>query len=88
MSLNLKKQMAMQIGKAGVTDNFIQTLGTAFKTHNTIRIAALKSSGRDSTSIAQTADNIVQRLGGSFAYRIVGFTIIMKKQSRQSKLNK
>jgi RNA-binding protein YhbY len=88
MSLNVKKQMTMQVGKQGVTDNFIATLKTAFKTHATIRVAALKASGRDSQSIQQIADDIVTRLNGSFAYRVIGFTIILKKQSRQSKLNK
>ena len=92
MSYNPKKQMTMQIGKQGISDNFILTLQNAFKTHNTIRLAALKASGRDSDSINKVADSIVARLKGSFDYRIIGFTIIMRKKSnttlRNEKLNK
>lgn len=82
--INKAKQLSMQIGKAGVTDNFIQTLENAFKTHYTIRLSALQSSGRDKDSIVKIADDIVSRLKGNYAYRILGFTIIMKKQSNSS----
>jgi RNA-binding protein YhbY len=82
--INKAKQLSMQIGKAGVTDNFIMTLENAFKTHNTIRLSALQSSGRDIDSIIKIADDIVSRLKGNYDYRILGFTIIMKKQSNSS----
>lgn len=82
--INKSKQLSMQIGKQGITDNFIQTLQNAFKTHYTIRISALQSSGRDKDSIVKMADDMVSRLQGNFDYRILGFTIIMKKQSNTS----
>jgi RNA-binding protein YhbY len=82
--INKAKQLSMQIGKAGVTDNFIMTLQNAFKTHYTIRLSALQSSGRDKESIVKMADNILSKLKGNYAYRILGFTIIFKRQSNTS----
>ena len=37
----------VQLGKNGLTDNFIETLKIHFKTHLNIRISVLKSSTRD-----------------------------------------
>ena len=75
----------MHLGKQGVTDNFIQTLNNALTTHASIRIPALKSSGRDRESITKMADEIVQKVTAECNYRILGFTIILKKLANRKK---
>lgn len=72
-----------QIGKQGITSGVIDALSLVFKTHKVIRISTLKSSGRDRNSIVQMADELCHRLkqltGKRFVYKIIGFTIILKR---------
>jgi len=72
-------QIEMQIGKNGVTDNFITSLTTAFKKRNNIKIHVLKSAGHDREKVKQIAEDIRGRIGNKFNYRIVGFTLSFKK---------
>lgn len=69
----------MQLGKNKLTDNFIKTLESNFQTHENVKISVLKSCGRDRERIKQIAEEIVKKLGKRFTYKIVGFTIFVKK---------
>lgn len=70
-----------QIGKNGVASGAIDSLSLALKTHSQIRISVLKSSKRDKNSIRQMADEIIQKVSYPCNYRIIGFTIILRKRS-------
>ena len=72
-------QIEMQIGKNGVTDNFITSLMTAFKKRGNIKIHILKSSGHDKEKVKEIAEDIQGKIGNKFTYRIIGFTISFKK---------
>lgn len=72
-----------QIGKAGLTAGVADSLALAFKNHKTVRISVLKSSGRDRESIRLMADELCQKLPGTYAYKIIGFTIVMQKRSNK-----
>jgi RNA-binding protein YhbY len=78
-------EIKFQIGKNGVNEGVIESLVLAFKNHKQIRIVTLKSSGRDKDSIKVMADELVAGLekklvGNKFAYKIIGFTVIMRKK--------
>lgn len=79
------KEAKFQIGKNGLTESLVDTLLLAFKNYKQIRIAVLKSSGRDKNSINKIADNVISSLSRRSSYyythRIIGFTIIIKKHS-------
>lgn len=72
-----------QIGKSGVTDGVLESLLSAFKYHKVIRVSTLKSSGRNRESIIQMAEELCSKLSAStgkrFLYKIIGFTIILKR---------
>jgi len=72
-------QSEIQIGKNGVTENFINSLKNNFKTHINVRISVLKSSGRDREKIKEMAAQILEKLGNNYTSRIIGFTITIKK---------
>lgn len=74
-----------QIGKLGITDGVIESLKLAFKNHKRIRISLLQSSRRNRQNIKDIAEEIVSKLGNHFEYRIIGFTIIVKKKSKHYK---
>ena len=76
-------QAKVQIGKNGLTDGVLKSLDLAFKKHKTVRIHLLKSSIRDRNAIPEFADNVVKELGGNFTYKILGFTIIMRRKGKK-----
>ena len=51
-----------QIGKTGLSDEFIGALKNAFKTHKTVKVSFLKSSTRDKEEIKVMAGKICQKL--------------------------
>lgn len=72
-------QAEIQIGKNGITENFIISLKNIFKTHINVRISVLKSSGRDREKIKEMSEQILEKLGSNYSSRIIGFTIVLKK---------
>jgi RNA-binding protein YhbY len=75
-------QSAIQLGKNGVTENFIETLKTQFKRKDQIRISVLKSAGREREKVKEISDDILRELndkGIHYTSRIIGFTIVVKK---------
>jgi len=69
----------VQLGKNGVTDNFIETLKNYFKKHRNVKISALKSSTRDKNELKNISEEILDKLGKNYTSRIIGFTIVVKK---------
>ena len=72
--------LKFQIGKNGVTDNFILTLQNAFKNHKYARISVLKSAASEREKITEIAEQIIKRLDGRFNFRVIGFTIVLMKR--------
>lgn len=69
----------IQLGKQGITDNFIETLKNNFKKHDYIKISVLKSAGHDKEKVKKFSDNILEKLGNKYTAKIIGFTIVLKK---------
>ncbi len=63
------------LGKKGLTENFFLTLGNAFKTHEIVKIAVHQH--KEETT--QIAEEIVNKLGNKYTYRVIGFTISVRK---------
>jgi RNA-binding protein YhbY len=69
----------MQLGKNGLTDNFIQTLKFNFERHDNVRISILKSAGHEREKIKEYSEKILDKLGDNYTARLIGFKIIIKK---------
>ena len=67
----------VQLGKQGVTDNFISTLESHFKNCKNIKINVLKGAGRK--DIKKYSEKILEKLGKHYTARVIGFTIVLKK---------
>ena len=77
----------MQLGKAGLTENFIDTLRKSFKRHENVKISLLKSFSRDKEKILETADKITSSLNDEkhiYKHRIIGFTINLFRIKKKS----
>ena len=68
-----------QLGKNGITENFIETLKSHFTRKEIIRISVLKSARTERSKMKEYAEEIVKKLGSHFTSKIIGFTIIVRK---------
>ena len=75
----MKKIGKIQIGKQGITENFIETLKNYFKSHENVKISVLKSATRSKAEINKFSEDILNKLGRKYTSRIIGFTIVVKK---------
>ena len=79
----------VQLGKQGITDNFILTLNNMFKKHDLVKISVLKSArgeGKEAKNIVKKfSEEILNRLGRKYTGKIIGFTIVVKKWRKARK---
>ncbi len=75
----------MQIGKAGITENFIKTLKNNFKYHENVKISVLKSGGHNKKIVRNYSEQLLEALGDRFTAKIIGFTICIKKWRKPQK---
>ena len=76
----------MQLGKNGITENFILTLKGYFERHEQVRISVLKSARESREEMKKHADEIIEKLGKNYTAKIIGFKIILRKW-RKSRVN-
>jgi RNA-binding protein YhbY len=69
----------MQLGKSGITDNFIQTLKGYFERHEQVRISVLKSAREEKSQMKKYSDELLEKLGKNYTSKLIGFKIILKK---------
>ena len=72
-------QMEIQLGKNGITDNFIETLKHIFENHENVRLSVLKSAGHDKEKMKEYSAELLEKLGKNYTGKIIGFKIILKK---------
>lgn len=69
----------MQLGKNGITGNFIDNLKNCFQSHDGVRISVLKSAGHSKEEIKKYTQEILEKLGNKYTAKLIGFKIILKK---------
>lgn len=69
----------LQLGKNGITDNFIETVKTYFTDVRTVKISVLPSARESKADVKKYADELLKRLGKNFTAKCIGFTISLKK---------
>ncbi|MEM4625335.1 MAG: hypothetical protein QXJ28_01010 [Candidatus Pacearchaeota archaeon] len=75
-----------QVGKSGVSENLINSIKLNFKNSLNVRVVFLKSFSRDKDKIRSAAEEIVSYLGSNYTFKIVGFTIFIKKWRKSKSL--
>lgn len=75
----------IQIGKNGVTDNFIASLKNQFNDCNNVRISVLRSARGNKNDVKKMADEILEKLGKNFTVKVIGFKIVLKKWRREKR---
>ena len=76
-------QSQVQLGKNGVTENFIETLKDHFKKHDNVKVSLLKGAGHDKHKAKEYVTEILEKLGKRYTARLVGFTIFIKQWRKE-----
>jgi len=72
----------LQIGKKGLTNEFIEQLKIVFKNEESVRISILKSACRDKEEAKQMTDKILSELGRNYTSRLIGYVVVIRKWRR------
>jgi RNA-binding protein YhbY len=75
----MANMIKLNLGKKGLTPEFIENLKKLFVTAEHVRVSMLKSSTRDKGEAKKWAEEIVSQLGKNFTYNIIGYTLILRK---------
>jgi len=73
----------IQLGKNGLTENFICNLKHHFDTCKNIKISVLKSCCRNKEELKKIYEEILEKMGKTYTTKIIGYTIIVKKWRRE-----
>ena len=73
------QESSVQLGKQGVTENFIGTLEGHFQNHKVVKVSVLRNARKNKDDVKAYAEDIIKRLGGRYTYKTIGFTIILRK---------
>jgi RNA-binding protein YhbY len=69
----------IQLGKNGITDNFIETLKTYFDKVRTVKVSVLPSARESKADVKKYAEELLQKMGVYYTAKVIGFTITLKK---------
>ena len=77
----MNTQMQLQIGKKGLTSEFIEDVRNRLEEHRnaTVRIAVLKSARSGKEDVKKYADELTSKLGTQYTAKTLGFTVLLKK---------
>lgn len=78
-------EASIQIGKNGFRPGMIENIKNCFKKRKRVKICVLKSAGHDKERVKEIASKIQAGLGEQYTYRIIGFTIFIKKWRKTRK---
>jgi len=82
----VKKIPTIQLGKQGITENFIETLKNYFKKNTNVKISVLKSHCRDKKELKKISDEIIEKIGKNYTAKEIGFTIALKKWRKSKRI--
>lgn len=75
----------VQLGKNGITDNFISSLRNQFNNCSNVKIAVLPSLCRDKKELKKIEEEILEKLGDKFTAKTIGYKINLKKWRKARK---
>ncbi len=73
------RESHVQLGKQGLTENFIITLRGHFENHKIVKVSVLQSARENKEDVKKHAMEMEKRLGDRYVAKVIGFTIILRK---------
>ena len=83
----MTSKMEIQLGKKGLTNEFLEDLKSRFenKKIDNIKISVLKSARESKADVKKYGQEVADFLGDKFTFRVLGFSIFVKKWRKARK---
>ncbi len=83
----MTSQIEIQIGKKGLTPEFLEALKERFenKSVRNIKIKVLQNARESREDVKKYSEEIIKFLGNKFNSRIIGFSIFVKKYRQEQR---
>jgi len=75
----MKPIKQLQLGKAGLSDAFVEQVRGIFKNEKALKISILKSACRDKDDAKRIGEELVGKLGTKFGFKLVGYVLTIAK---------
>ncbi len=75
----MKPVKQLQIGKAGLSNAFVDQVRSIFESETMIKISILKSACRDKDEAKEIGEDLVSKLGKKFGFKLVGYVFTVTK---------
>jgi len=79
----MKAIKKLQIGKNGLTPEFIEQVKSVFEDARLIKISILKSACRDKKDAEKIGKEIIVELGHKYGYKLVGYVLTIIKYRKE-----
>lgn len=84
----MKPIKRFQMGKYGLTPEFIEQIKGVFKNERMVKISILRSACRNKVEADEIAKKLVAELGGNYKYRLIGYVLtVMRFRKPVEKIN-
>lgn len=75
----MKPIRQLQMGKAGLSKAFVEQVSRIFETETMIKISILKSCCRDKNDAKKIGEELVEKLGPKFGFKLIGYVLTVTK---------
>jgi RNA-binding protein YhbY len=75
----MKPMRQLQMGKAGLSDAFVEQVRSVFENETLVKISILKSACRDKDDAKRIGEELVDKLGTKFGFKLVGYVLTVIK---------
>ena len=73
----------IQLGKNGLTENFLKNLKNRFNKASNVKISVLSSFCRDKKELKEINSKILEFLGKNYTSKVIGYTFNLKKWRKE-----
>ncbi|MBT3691069.1 hypothetical protein HOD75_05050 [archaeon] len=83
----MTSQSQIQLGKKGLTKEFLEDIKSRFEDSKmkNLKISVLKSARESKADVKKYAEEIVEFLGKKYTFRVLGFSIFIKKWRQEKR---
>jgi RNA-binding protein YhbY len=75
----MKPMTQLQLGKAGLSDAFIEQVRSIFEHERVLKISILKSACRDRDDARKIGEDLIAALGPKFGFKLIGYVLTIMK---------
>lgn len=75
----MKQIKRFQLGKRGLSDEFVEQLKKVFEKDRVVKVDILKSACRDKKQAEEIGKEIVSALGENYDFKLIGYVLTLMK---------